>query len=131
MNSISWFLYAIDVIGNLKFLAAAVTLAVALAWGVLNITVPVTDGEVLAWKDFRYWWTRGVVVILISGAVYSILPSRSTLYAIAASQVGEQIAQNQAVQGLAGDATRALQQWIRQQMPATPTSSNAPSNEHQ
>lgn len=116
MNSLSWFLYAADTIGNLKVLCAGVLILAVALWLGLNIAVPLSEGEVLEWKDYRQWWSRGVMTIIITAIGFAILPSRNTVYAIAASQVGEQIVKSEAVQGVANDATKALQSWIKQQI---------------
>lgn len=62
-----------------------------------------------------YWWRCAVYggVLLTLAALF---PSKSTMYAIAASQAGEKIAQSEQVRGIADEATKALQQWIKRQI---------------
>lgn len=116
MNSLSWFLYGIDVIANLRTLACVVLAGTSVCWILLNVSVAITEGDTLKWPDFKKWWTRGVVAMVVCGIAVSALPSSNTMYAIAASQVGEKIAQSETVQGIASDATKALQQWIKRQI---------------
>lgn len=116
MNSLSWFLYLIDVVSNVKTMAVGFLVAAGFAWVGLNISVPVTEGEVLEWGDFKKWWTRGVVIIAVCGALVSVLPSKNTMYAIAASEVGERVVKSETVQGITTDATKALHQWIKRQI---------------
>lgn len=115
MNSLSWFIYIADVVGNLNSITWAVLLVTGFAWMILNLAVPITEGDVLDWQDYRKWWTRGVITLLTCGLISAFLPSKNTMYAIAASQLGEQIAQNETVHGIASEATTALRQWIREQ----------------
>jgi hypothetical protein len=116
MNSVSWFLYFSDVVGNLRTLATFAMIATFLMWAVLNISVPVSDGDVLNWPDFKKWWSRGLFSLLICAFVVAVVPSQNTMYAIAASQIGEKIAVNGQVQEIASDATKALQSWIKTQI---------------
>jgi len=119
MNSLSWFLYAIDVIGNLKILAFMVFLIfIAILIGTI-VAIPMTEGDCLDEKSrptwYKFFW-RSIAASSVTFLVFTTLPSRNTMYAIAASQVGEQIVKNEAVQGMASDATKALQQWIKRQI---------------
>ena len=116
MNSLSWFLYTIDVIANVNALATGFLIATVTAWAVLNVAALATEGEVLEWPDYKKWWTRGVLIIAGCGLLVSVLPSKNTMYAIAASQAGEQVVKSETVQGIASDATRALHQWIKKQI---------------
>lgn len=119
MNSVSWFLYATDVIGNLR----GVALIAACVFGVIFLgtlaCVPISEGDCLDIDNrttwFKFFW-RSLSVALIALTISVFFPSKDTMYAIAASQVGEKVIQNEAVQGIATDATKALQQWIKRQI---------------
>lgn len=116
MNSVSWFLYFTDVVGNLGILLTGVTVTsicgavvAAFIFGFCIIEEEDTKTPLKALK-----WS--VAILAISSLSNVLLPSKNTLYAIAASQVGEQVIKNEAVQGIANDATKALQQWIKKQL---------------
>ena len=83
------------------------------------LTVIGTEGKCLDEKNrptwYKFFW-RSLSAALISMTVSVFSPSRDTMYAIAASQIGERVIQNEAVQGIANDATKALQQWIKRQL---------------
>jgi hypothetical protein len=44
------------------------------------------------------------------------MPSKNTMYAMAASQMGEKVVSNQTVQEVGGDVAKALQSWIKSQI---------------
>lgn len=129
MNSFSWFLYAADVSNTLKgaFIPIiAFSMIAAVICTICGIFLHCEQYSYTKPEDIAWWeekrvscarlakllWPVSVIVLL----VLCLIPSRSTFYAIAASQVGERVAQNEAVQGIATDATKALQIWIRNQI---------------
>ena len=116
MNSVSWFLYFPDVTNSLSVVFCVVALlssiGIGVMWLVLTVNASVEDDRFKpAHMPVRMW---AFPLILLFLACF--LPSKNTMYAIAASQMGEKIAQSEAVRGIADDATRALQNWIRKQI---------------
>lgn len=116
MNNLSWFLYAVDVTDKIGTLIGITLLVVGLLFFAINIAVPVSEGEILEWKDFKKWWARGAAALFFGGLLFTLIPSKSTMYAMAASEVGERVVKTEAVQGIASDATKALQVWIKKQI---------------
>lgn len=117
MNSLSWFLYAADVVGNIGFIFALAAISCIGFCVICVLGQAVSEGEMS--KDcpnvWWYWWrcaVYGGVLLTIS----ALFPTKGTMYAIAASQAGEKIAQSEQVRGIADDATKALQQWIKRQI---------------
>lgn len=119
MNSVSWFLYAIDVIGNLKAISVMAFVVFGIMFIVTLIAVPISDGEVLDAESrptwYKFFW-RSLTCTIVGFLIFTILPSRNTMYAIAASEVGEKVIANEQVRGIADDATKALHQWIKKQI---------------
>ena len=108
MNSLSWFLYFADVASSFAILLACVSLFGGL---ILIIT-----SAIYAVENDRFWWQGWKVfapICLSSALIACAIPSRQTMYAIAASRV---IVQNETVKGIANDATKALQIWIKKQV---------------
>ncbi len=122
MNSLSWLLYAIDVIGNLRGLVSISLVLSCIVFGVGCICLAICwpdsttpeDKEKVAtiWRCIRWL----IPVIIITALIGVFLPSKNTLYAIAASEVGEKVVQSETVKGLTSDATKALHQWIKTQI---------------
>ncbi len=121
MNSLSWFLYLADVIGNVQGLLVATSvlsgigLSLWLLFGLLSI-----DSDFDVEKDvkrsrmtdhrknvFRYLWLP-VVFAFAS----SIIPSRDTIYLIAGSEAGEAVVTSEAGQEILND----IQEVIRYQL---------------
>ena len=113
MNSLSWFLYAADVLGNLQPVLGIVgglgfscaALACVMAWSLEDWE----PGPVLA----RRFLLLGTLPCLV---IACLIPSKNTMYAMAASEVGERVVMSEQVKGITADATKALQQWIKKQI---------------
>lgn len=108
MNTLSWFLYLADVAGgiNLVLLLASVGGLVFLP---LVTAFRFGEGLKPAWTP-----TNTKYAIAIAAALFFvvILPSKSTMYAIAASELGQQAVESKLGQKVA----TALEQWIDQQI---------------
>lgn len=116
MNSISWLLYLIDVISNVKGLTiGAITISVMTGVALFATTL-VTEGDCLEWAGYWRIVKWDVALLAVATIVGCVIPSQNTMYAIAASQVGEKLSQTEVVQTLSNDATKALQQWIKRQI---------------
>ena len=118
MNSLSWFLYLSDVASTFKELCQIMLIitAICAVFGIIFLPMALNLMDV---RDFT--WVRPTIKGVIIGygifiALYLITPSKSTMYAIAASQMGEQLSQNKEVQGISNDAVKALHQWIKRQI---------------
>lgn len=113
MNSLSWFLYFADVLGRAQVLSivCAGSAAVSLLGCCMFFSIE---------KDMLYpHWRAHVATAFFCALVATFIPGQNTIYAIAASQVGEQVIKSETVQGIASDATKALQQWIKRQIDPT------------
>ena len=112
MNSLSWMVYFAEICDNLGFAlhfwgAGGLLLCI----GIILLFM-ISEGDYpKSWKGFWYGLVIGNVCLFLSVFV----PSKNTFYAIAASQVGEKIAQNEGVQGLAKDSLTALRSWLKSQ----------------
>ena len=111
MNTLSWFLYLAEVLGNVQFACVAGIILAGLGFIPCGI----------AWCECEdatatQWMKRLFISVLVMAAIGVIIPSKQTMYAIAVSQMGEKIVQSDAVQEVASDATKALRQWIKSQL---------------
>lgn len=123
MNSLSWFLYWIGVLDSLQGIAAVSVFlligSVVLLWIAVAMRLDDTNGEEKkqAVRVNRNAWTVRLVSSAAIVALISVfVPSKNTMYAIAASEAGERVAKSEAVQGIASDAQKALQIWIKRQI---------------
>lgn len=114
MNQLSWLLYWGNVAGNLgSFLVFAGILIVAIA--VVFVIFGVSLLSDSSGKEGKSCIVAGSIVAFLalvswSGAVFC--PSQETVYAIAASQMGEQALKSP----IASKATQALTAWLDKQI---------------
>lgn len=115
MNSISWFLYVAGVVDNFGGVMIGMGVFCLVVCGVCWFGYSLADNEDTTEMLKRTGsWTPIAAAVILTIACF--VPSKSTMLAIAASQIGERVAQSEQVQGLASDATKALQQWIKKQI---------------
>ncbi len=104
MNSLSWFLYFAG-------MAASVSMFFTL-FGFLTLTV-LGFVSVYAWLEDnnpKYLKWNLVPVLLIAVAV--LIPSKDTMYAIAASELGEEVVKS----AIGQKSIKAIEQWIDSQL---------------
>lgn len=149
MNSMSWFLYFTDVVRALQVVFGLLT-PVFLIIGVICIVTSLTLDEerkfvesdkygydkydtvkIFPFKFLRIWGVLMTIMAFIFCIIAVMIPSKETLYMIAASQVGEQIIQLEEVQsvggevgGLAKDTIELLRQSIQEQLIVKPAEGN-------
>lgn len=81
MNSLSWFIYFADVVGTLSVLFTLVGI-VSLAVSVVSLIIKEKINSFVA-----YFAISSAFLFLVA----TLIPSKQTLYAIAASEIGEEI----------------------------------------
>ena len=114
MNDLSWLLYLANVSGNI-----GVTMAFVLFVGGF-ITFCATIGFFASgaheYEDDRKPFIKGFkwlgVVMTVAAIVGVLTPSRNTVYAIAASEMGERVLETET----AGKAFKALDAWLDRQL---------------
>lgn len=138
MNELSWFVYIAQVLPNLGVtmaFSALISIVMMIGFYVYGMTAR-SDGtrypslypqarengmKVLSTLH-KIWWIP-IVILFLS----TLIPSKQTLYMIAASQIGEQVIQLEEVQklggdvgGLASDTIELLRQNIQEQLTEKP-----------
>lgn len=116
MNSVSWFLYLVDISSGIgaffsiiAFLCVVSAIVIVIVGGVMRDTDygrrsgPEMDerrkrGIALQWK--ATWFAGPALLFML---LSFLIPSKDTLYMIGASQVGEQIVALQEVQDMGGE----------------------------
>lgn len=133
MNSLSWLLYAAEVIDNLQTFGTVVTVGLLLAAGGTAVFGPMiadmnTGYDEKEKVDFRAFWSRAwkmTIAAVILGGIVSLVPSKQTVMLIAASEVGETVLASDKVQEIGGeagalatDSLRVLRKFINEQLGA-------------
>lgn len=113
MNSVSWFIYIAQVSNSLGILFTVLG-TIGLFCCTAYFAVPRINAFFESDDDFQGLpLQKGLLTLaIISLTVGNLMPEKNTMYAIAASQVGEQIVKTE----LASDATKALHSWIKKQI---------------
>lgn len=108
MNSLSWFLYFADFAVRFQFISALVMLTAAFGLGVTFILKTLEEPA----KNSRSLVKGFAIALIVSSSIFCLTPSKNTLYAIAASQLGEK-----AMESTIGQKTKqALELWIDSQI---------------
>jgi hypothetical protein len=120
MNSLSWPIYAADVAGTAKTVAAALLIGLPLSAVLGAMFFPLAS---LMAEDLGlapaviHNWLKGLVkgatiAFVAAGVVTVFVPSNGTLYAIAASEMGEEVLNSET----GGKAVEALNAWLDRQI---------------
>lgn len=112
MNELSWMIYLADVTGTLKVLLFIfiIIAAIILAWRIFTAALDsyggLEKGEVWAPTKAALW------IVGPASIMAAVLPSSSTIYAIAASEMGEKALNTET----GGKAVKALNAWMDRQI---------------
>lgn len=130
MNSISWFLYWAEVSDGLRGVASNWCVITSIAiffgtivWFVARIIQAANSNNQGVQKDINqfmgfykpFFWTVLFFCVLTT-LISSFMPSKQTMYAMAASELGEKVINSDALKGVGNDAYKALQIWIKRQI---------------
>ena len=114
MNSLSWHIYAADVCSNLtRLLFAAVFFG-----GATYVILLVVYGGIKYIEEDKDAKPppKSLLIGVIAVAVIGIaVPSKETIYAIAASEAGERLAKSEAITEVSREALATLKVWLRAQ----------------
>lgn len=110
MNDLSWLIYFAGVSENAGSVAAIGLLIIGVVTAFVVIFHAMEEGSL--WPPF--WRTLGAWLAL--ALVASLIPNRDTLYAIAASEIGEEVVKSET----AGKAMKALDAWLDHQIEGEP-----------
>jgi hypothetical protein len=113
MNSLSWMIYLADVVGSIGVLFAisATLLAGAIAFSMLWAAIE--EEDIRMCRPYVKWLAPAMVSLALIAA---LLPSRTTVYAIAASETGENILNSDT----GNKAVSALNAWLDRQIAGEP-----------
>lgn len=109
MNDLSWFLYLADVAQNLK---SALVLGGSIALIGAIATAPFWLDEDFAGKHGKRYAMGVIFIAPVVLLLAMLLPSANTMYAIAASELGEQAVMSDTGKKIAN----ALEAWLDKQL---------------
>lgn len=112
MNSLSWFLYFADVVTSVStFLGFIVIFWMMALAGHSLFTV--INNDIHRDEKNPYIRKRWFAFVILLGVVVQLIPSKNTMYAIAASELGQSAMESK----LGTKAMQAIEAWIDSQIP--------------
>lgn len=115
MNQLSWLLYLADVAGSSGWAICGVFVISALVVAITLVAAPLSEGEAIT-EENRPKWLKILKTFaasaIISFVLMTLIPAKETVYAIAASEIGEQVATSPTGQ----KALRAIDAWLDRQI---------------
>lgn len=116
MNSLSWFLYAVDVVGDLGSLLwlILVTSGLGLAFTCFVLFATRTDFSPRT-DDWTLWnkvLKRFLVVLSITSPLYVLTPSEKTMYLILGSELGEEVVNSEVGQKVYDTVNKKLDEYL-------------------
>lgn len=112
MNDLSWFLYLAGTLPNMATGVAVISFVAMFCFALLFIGYLIDkadDGSV--WEKLEPWrfaWIFAAILFLLS----FLVPPKETFYAIAASEMGEEVLNSK----IGGKAQQALEAWLDNQI---------------
>ena len=132
MNMVSWFVYIADVIGNITLLLqwatslCAITFVVTLCVKGINSEEPLSslsfrDAQAQArWDNFHKTANkilkRTLVIVIVCASLVAVIPSKQTMYVIAASEVTERVITSEAVQSVVDPTLTLIRSYLDEQI---------------
>lgn len=115
MNTLSWFIYFIGLIGSANTVLALFVLMILPMLIIMRVTIDVSGN--IEYEKFRsYISVRKLIMIWsILLTLLVVLPSRNTLILIAASEYSERLVNDPKVQGIIDPSLDLLKIWVEKE----------------
>lgn len=114
--SLIWVLYLISVASNLSLAFGTAWVFGVILFGITLWGYVMTDDDPDARRTVIKLMRGAAIAVAIALPLDIAIPGKNTMYAMAAVSVGEKLADNPAVQGIASDGLKAVQAWINKQL---------------
>lgn len=127
MTGLSWFIYSMEVIDNLRGCLLALFVAGVIAAIITGVQFLVRteafDSARAGWdernesikQDTLSFAKKLAAVMAVLMALLTIIPSKSTLTLIAASEVGDKVLQSEQVKGVVNPGIDLLKTWLKRE----------------
>ena len=130
MNNLSLFLYIADIIGNIKgtliFLGAVTCVFTGISFVTSVIKAENTETYLLSkeekekiWQPVRDKWVsmwKPITIAFMCWFVAAAIPSRDTIFMIAASEVGEKVFSSEKVTSIVDPSVEYLRTYIQNEL---------------
>ncbi len=115
MNDLSWLIYLADVAGELGWIFSWLFGLSVIGGGItalIGLPLAEQNAEKATWKMWGRIMYSLVTVFFVTALLNAFVPSRETVYAIAASEMGEEVLNSET----GGKAVSALNAWLDDQI---------------
>lgn len=115
MNSLSWMIYLADIVDHLSILSVMVmvfggmasVLMTCILLGAYDELAPETSATLRRIVSPLRWAVFGAALVAVA------IPSKQTIYAIAASELGQRVAQSPVGVQVQNEVIKTLQDWLK------------------
>jgi hypothetical protein len=111
MNSLSWLMYLAEVAGNFRLVAAVGLIGTVAFFGFATLGLVVSEGEIWGWYSRHF--ARMVGSMMLAAMIVTVMPTQTTIYMIAASELGEQAVRTPEAKELLGDVKDIITQQLK------------------
>lgn len=118
MNQLSWMIYLASVLDSTSIVLAIILICLLIAagiWAVAMIPMSIESAEPETWTAWKKIGKFIFIPLIILCPFLIFIPNKDTIYAIAASQAGEQVVKSP----LGQKAEKALESWLDKQIANT------------
>jgi len=113
MNSLSWMIYIADVVGSIKTITGTAVIVTVAFVGIVLLFLPlILDIDDDAGPALKRAIKPVAIFVIAVALIYTVTPSTNTIYAIAASEYGEEALKTPE----ATKARAALNAWLDAQL---------------
>lgn len=113
MNNMSWFLYLVDILGNLAMGLGLLTIAV-IALLIIHL-FEIGEGPLKREEQraaFKRTFRAGLLVILALSLLQIVIPNTRTMYLILGSEVGEEVVNSETAQRVQKAINKKLDEYL-------------------
>lgn len=116
MNSISWFIYWIQVADNVGWIFNFLTVVFLICFiGSIFVAFAMSDGSAPPsdWKTWRRCEWLIIPSVIVCTLISAFIPSKQTLILIAGAQIGEQVVKSDQAKEVGNQGLDLLKAWIK------------------
>lgn len=127
MNSLSWFIYLINVIPSIGAIMMIVSIVSAVGIGIISMAHMINRAEQrreegkrafdeISAPLYRYWRKVFIWIFGVTLPLGVLIPNQTTIILIGASEFGERMVQSERVQNIVDPSYQLLETWIKREL---------------
>jgi hypothetical protein len=118
MNSLSLFLYLADIVGSIQGIIVALFVpSIVGTFAFFIVMINYCEDHYTGWHERgEKYFKRFLIAAILLSIPLALIPSKLTMYLIASSEIGEDIASDPEVKAVLRDTIELLKQGIKDQL---------------